>query len=78
MIFLRESVVQIFLLICVITKMNNNGLVTLPYISNRCLPDPNTGLPLGFSYVSSTILNSASGAPIHHRVAIVISIGTLS
>ena len=83
-IFLRASIVLIFLLISSITKMKSNGLRALlcfkPMFTWNSfdIPDPTTTLALVFSYMASTILTSDSGAPIHLRVVIAIRLGTVS
>ena len=61
-VFLRASVVLIFLLIRSITKMKSNGLRALPCLkpmftwNSFDIPDPTATLPLVFSYIASTIL----------------------
>ena len=78
------SFATVFLLMRSSTAMNSSGLTTLlclspTWISNSSeAPSPITILAVVFSYMPSTILTSASGAPIYRSVAITISLGTES
>ena len=82
--FFMASFITVFLLMRSSTDMNNSGLSTLPCLSpiltsnSSDAPSPTTTLVVVFSYTPSTILTSASGTPIHHSVAITISLGTVS
>ena len=78
------SFTTVFLLMRSCTAMNSRGLRTLPCLSpiltsnSSEAPSPTTTLAVVFSYVPSTILTSAYGAPIHRSVAITISLGIVS
>ena len=78
------SFITVFLLMRSSIAMNSSGLRTLlclsPILTSNSpdAPSPTTTIAVVFSYMSSTILTSASGTPIHRSVAIAIYLGTVS